>query len=573
MTCGGGATGRSRTHVPESWLLRLAIAGCLAACLVASPASAAPSWLPPVNVPGVGKGAESPQVAVDSQGNTTAIWRRWSNAKLIVESAARRAGRGWSAPVQLSVDVGDGYESSQSPQVAVDPLGNATAVWEWREGRIFVIQSATRPAGGSWSAPVTISNRGRFNSRPRVLVDSEGNATVVWLWILGASSVVQSATRPAGGSWSAPVDVSAVGQAAFFFDVALDPQGGATAVWENESKGTIQSAARPTGGSWSAPVDISAAGAFSHSPQVAVDSQGNATAVWERYNPKGTLIQSASRPVGGSWSAPVSLFKPRRYAQQPQVAVGPQGDVTAIWERSNGSDLIVQSATRSAGGNWSAPVDISGGESSAGGDNLRLVVDSKGNVTAVWRAYDSNHQKFVIQAATRPPGGVWSPPADISNRTESVNEPQIAVDPQGHATVVWVGSGGTQSATSVRGRAYAARVVRVRGDRASIALRCEHGGRCGGVIRLKVGGRSIAARRFGSVQDDLGQALSPGPQAASRIAASPAVGKIGRTRDQEPHRAPEVTNGAGAAALFATCLESGGIRLPGRRQRSRQAVV
>lgn len=497
MTCGGGATGRSGTHVPESWLLRLAIAGCLAACLVASPASAAPSWLPPVNVPGVGKGAESPQVAVDSQGNATAIWRRWSGEKHIIESAVRSVGRAWSVPATLDVDAGGGGESSQSPQVAVDPEGNATAVWERRlDGRTFGIKSATRPAGGSWSAPVTIASRGRFNGRPRVVVDSKGNATAVWLWSLGESSVVQSATHPAGGSWSAPVDVSTVGQAAFFFDVALDPQGGATAVWEEESKGTIQSATRPAGGSWSAPVDISAAGAFAHSPRVAVDSQGNATAVWERYNPKGTLIQSAARPPGGSWSAPVSLFKPRRHAQQPQVAVGPQGDVTAIWERSNGSDLIVQSATRSAGGSWSAPVDISGGDNSAGGDNLRLVVDSRGSATAVWRAYDSNKQNYVIQAATRRPGGVWSPPTDISNRTESVNGPQIAVDPQGNVTVVWVGSGGTHSATSVRGRAYAARVVRVRGGRASIALRCEQGGRCGGVIRLKVGEKSIAARRF-----------------------------------------------------------------------------
>jgi hypothetical protein len=456
-----------------------------------------------MNVPGVKKGAESPQVAVDSQGNATAIWRRWSGEKLIVESAVRRAGRGWSVPVDLDVDAGGGYESSQSPQVAVDPEGNATAVWERRlDGRTFVIQSATRPAGGSWSAPVTISSGGRLNYRPRVVVDSEGNATAVWLWSIGESSVVQSATCPAEGSWSAPVDVSAVGRAAFFFDVALDSQGGATAVWEEETKGAIQSATRLAEGIWSAPVDISVAGAFAHSPQVAVDSQGNATAVWERYNPQGTLIQSATRPAGGSWSAPVSLFKPRRHAQQPQVAVDSQGDATAIWERSNGSDLVIQGATRPLGGSWSAPVDISAGDG-RGGDHSLLVVDSRGNATAVWRGYDSNHSNFAIQAATRPPGGVWSLPTDVSNRTkkgEDISEPQIALDPQGNATVVWaLGSEGgviIQSATSVKGRAYAARVVRVRGGRASITLRCEHNGRCGGVIRLKVGGKWIAAKRF-----------------------------------------------------------------------------
>jgi hypothetical protein len=293
-----------------------------------------------------------------------------------------------------------------------------------------------------------------------------------------------------------------VGQAAFFFEVALNSQGDATAVWAEKSKGTIQSATRPAGGSWSAPVDISAAGEVAHAPQVAVDSEGNATAVWERYNPKGTLIQSATRPAGGSWSAPVSLFKPRRLADRPQVAVDPRGNATAIWLRSDGNDLIVQGATRPAGGSWSAPVDISADDGRSG-DNARLVVDSRGNATAVWRGYDSNHHNFAIQAATRPLGGGWSPPTDVSNRTKKgvgISEPQVAVDPLGNATVVWaLGSQGgviIQSATSVNGRAYAARVVRVRGGRASITLRCEHSGRCGGVIRLKAGGKSIAARHF-----------------------------------------------------------------------------
>ncbi|HZK15276.1 MAG TPA: hypothetical protein VFC52_01640 [Solirubrobacterales bacterium] len=456
-----------------------------------------------MNASGVEKTAESPQVAVDSQGNATAIWRRWSGEKLIIESAVRPVGGVWSVPATLDVDTGGGYESSQSPQVAVDPEGDATAVWERRlDGRTFVIKSATRPAGGSWSAPITISSMGRFNDWPRVVVDSEGNATAVWLWSIGESSVVQSATRPAGGIWSAPVNVSAVGRAAFFFDVALDPQGGATAVWEDESKGTIQSATRPAGGSWSAPVDLSTAGAFAHSPQVAVDPQGNATAVWERYNPKGTLIQSATRPAGGSWSAPVNLFKPKRHAQQPQIAVDPQGNATAVWARSNGDELIIQGATRPPGGSWSAPVDVSG-DGGRGGEKPQLVVDPRGTATAVWRGYDRNRHTDAIQAATRPLRGRWSSPTDISNRTKTIgiSEPQVAVDPLGNATVVWaLGSKGgaiIQSATSVNGRAYAARVIRVKGARASIALRCERGEPCGGVIRLKVGRKLIAAKRFG----------------------------------------------------------------------------
>jgi hypothetical protein len=192
-----------------------------------------------------------------------------------------------------------------------------------------------------------------------------------------------------------------------------------------------------------------------------VDSQGNATAVWAGNVFTGrrlqsSRIQSATRPAGGSWSAPVSISKPgHRHVQDPQIAVDPQGEATAIWQRSNGSDLVVQGATRSAGGSWSAPVEITAGHGQ-GGQHLRLVVDSWGNATAIWEGYDSSHgTTFAIQGAKRPPGGAWSRPTDISRRTNGLGEPQIAVDPQGRSTAVWVigakgGGAVIQSATSVR---------------------------------------------------------------------------------------------------------------------------
>jgi hypothetical protein len=193
---------------------------------------------------------------------------------------------------------------------------------------------------------------------------------------------------------------------------------------------------------------------------VAVDSQGNATAVWAGNVFRGrrlqsSQIQSATRPAGGSWSAPVSISKSgHRHVQDPQIAVSPQGEATAIWQRSNGSYLVVQGATRPAGGGWSKPVDITTGHG-RGGQHLQLVVDSWGNATAIWEGYDTRPgPNFVIQAAKHPPGGAWSRPTDISRWTKSLGEPQIAVDPQGRSTVIWaIGAKGgavIQSATSVR---------------------------------------------------------------------------------------------------------------------------
>jgi hypothetical protein len=453
----GGATDRSRIPAPHLWFLLLTVAGLLLAGLVASPASAAPAWSRPVNVSGVMSiGEESPLVSVDSAGSAAAVWRRYRGGKLIYESAVRQAGGPWSTPSRFFGGLEDAYEL----QIAVDPLGNQTAIWVRRVGRSWVVQSATRSAGGIWSAPVTLSAAGAGS--PLVAAGPEGNVTVVWLLEReeGWHSVVQSATVSAGGSWSAPVTLSPPRKAARSPQIALDPQGGATAVWEEEHNGAVESATRSSGGIWSAPVTLSATGVRANWPQVAVDPQGNATAVWagrasngRRTRIQSRRIQTATRPAGGTWSAPVSISEPgHRLVQDPQIAVDPQGEATAIWQRSNGSELVVQGATHPAGGIWSAPVEITAGHGQ-GGQHLQLVVDSWGKATAIWEGYDASQgTTFAIQGANRPPGGAWSRPTDISRRTKSLGEPQIALDPQGRATAIWVigakGGAVIQSATS-----------------------------------------------------------------------------------------------------------------------------
>lgn len=448
----GGARGPLRTHAPHSWFLRLTIAGCLAACLVASPASAAPGWSRPMNVSeAMSIGEESPLVSVDSAGNATAIWQRYRGGKPIYESAVQQAGGPWSTPSRFF----GGLEDVYGLQIAVDPLGNETAIWGRRVGRSRVVQSSTRSVGGIWSAPVTLSASGAGSAL--VAAGPEGNVTAVWLLEReeGWRSVVQSATRSAGGTWSAPVTLSPPRKAAQYLQIALDPQGGATAVWREEYSGAIESSTRTSGGIWSAPVALSANGVVGGWPQVAVDSQGNATAVWAGSASTSRRIQTATRPAGGTWSAPVSISKAgHRHVQDPQIAVSPQGEATAIWQRSNGSYLVVQGATRPAGGGWSRPVDITTGHG-RGGQHLQLVVDSWGNATAIWEGYDTRPgPNFAIQAVKHPLGGAWSRPTDISRWTRSLGKPQIAVDPQGRSTAIWaIGTKGgavIQSVTSVR---------------------------------------------------------------------------------------------------------------------------
>ena len=99
---------------------------------------------------------------------------------------------------------------------------------------------------------------------------------------------------------------------------------------------------------WLAPQDLSAAGQHAYDPQVAVDGQGNAIAVWQRSDGTNTIVQAAVRAAGGSFGAPQDVSAAGQKAGFPEVAVDGQGNAIAVWSRSNGTNYIVQAAARAA---------------------------------------------------------------------------------------------------------------------------------------------------------------------------------------------------------------------------------
>jgi PKD domain len=415
----------------------VAVAWLALALFAAQPAQAAPAWLAPVDLSEAGQNAEEPHVAFDSQGDALAVWRRFDGSNYIIQAATRLGGGSWQAPVDLS----EKGESASEPQVAFDSQGDALAVWIRSNGSNEIIQAASRPAGGSWQAPVDLSEKGESASEPQVAFDSQGDAFAVWQRSNGSNEIIQAASRPAGGSWQAPVDVSEAGENAADPQLAIDPQGNALALWRhsNGSNFVIQAASRPASGSWQTPVDLSQEGESAFQPQVAFDSQGDALAVWVRSNGSVYIVQAAIRPAGGSWQTPEDLSEAGQNAEAPQIAVDPQGDALAVWERSNGSVKIIQSAIRPAGGSWQAPNDLSeGGEEAY---NPQVALDPQGDALAVWERFDGSN--YIVQAAIRPAGGSWQAPRDLSEAGHKASLPHLAFDPQGDALAVWERSNGS----------------------------------------------------------------------------------------------------------------------------------
>src|SRR5689334_11251507 len=110
---------------------------------------------------------------------------------------------GWTPPVAVSAIAPGRTEA----KVAVHRFGTATPGWTESDGSNIVVRASTRPPGGVWQAvPDTLSLSGEDANSPQIAIDINGNATAVWVRFDGSDFVIQASTRPFGGSWQAVPD-------------------------------------------------------------------------------------------------------------------------------------------------------------------------------------------------------------------------------------------------------------------------------------------------------------------------------------------------------------------------------
>ncbi len=292
---------------------------------------------------------------------------------------------------------------------------------------------------------------------PQVAVGPDGATTITWSRYNGARYIIQAATRPAGSAtFGAAVDLSVAGENAFDPQVAVGPDGATTITWRrwNGANYIIQARTRPAGSAtFSTAVDLSAPSGNAYNPQVAVGPDGATTITWFRSNGTNWIIQAATRPAGSAtFSAAVDLSAPGEDASYPQVAVGPDGATTITWHRFNGANTIIQAATRPAGSaTFSAAVDLSAPSGNA--RNPQVAVGPDGATTITW--YRFNGANTIIQARTRPAGSAtFGAAVDLSAPLQDASYPQVAVGPDGATTITWSRSNGTnsiiQASSSVR---------------------------------------------------------------------------------------------------------------------------
>lgn len=197
-----------------------------------------------------------------------------------------------------------------------------------------------------------------------------------------------------------------------------------------------------TAATWSPPIDLSLPGGNATQAQVVSDLDGHKIAVWTRFNGSNFVIQSSTRNLSGVWSTPVTLSENGGDAFFPQIATDSLGNAIAVWSWKSDANIVIQAAGKSLNMAWTAPVNIS--RHAQFGHNTalpQLTIDNQGNAYVVWQEYSGTRND--IHFASKQFHRSWTSAIKLSNSvTPGLGDvqPKIVVNSLGNLIVVWTNS-------------------------------------------------------------------------------------------------------------------------------------
>jgi hypothetical protein len=337
-------------------------------------------------------------------------------------------------------DISATAEMASGPDVALAPDGTATTVWSARSGGTFGVFARRFAPDGTPGPTRQLSAVGGDALQPQVAVAPDGTATVVWIRWEGANSRIQARRiSPGGTPAEATLTLSGANQNAMSPQLGLAADGEATVVWKRFDgfHYLVQVRQIAADGTAGQPAQrLSESGQDAVEPAVAVAADGTATVVWSRFDGSDSVVQERRvEPAGTLGASTTILSAGGESAVRPQVALGPQGAATVIWNRFDGANWVVQAQRLTAGGVPAGSVfDLSAAGRSAA--EPQLAIDAGGVATAVWDRYDGS--SFVVQARQiSAAGNLFAAPVQLSAGGRDAVDPAVATGPDGRATVLW----------------------------------------------------------------------------------------------------------------------------------------
>lgn len=331
-----------------------------------------------------------------------------------------------------------GAPISNNPDVAIDAHGNAVAIWVFTEGNNSCIKAATRSAGGSWSAPATLSPPHLQALDGSVAMDPNGNAVAVWSISSGLAQTIQAAVLPCGSKEWMDLDKPALPSENIVTPpkVAFDADGNALVVWGDDEAGyAIQAAWLSRAYKWKSVKEMLVDTVSTL--QLAVDPAGNAVILWkgceDGSNPcikTATLLREATEWSGQSTLSTADLIA------SPQVVVDRQGNAVAAWweNRWDKGTMTIRAMKLPNGTNSWQETHFP----AVTCFYPRLAMDGTGTAHIMWAAYGPDQPYAFQSSLLKPRELTWAPPETILPATTDYTPYYgLGVDASGNAVAVW----------------------------------------------------------------------------------------------------------------------------------------
>ncbi len=270
---------------------------------------------------------------------------------------------------------------------------------------------------------------------PKIGIDDAGNVIVVWQQQHGGSTFDIMANRyEPGTGWGTATFVEDDPGTAVSPSLAVHGDGTAIAVW-GQNDGTVYNvyASRYVPGTgWGTPVPIdnlsnSAASAFA---QVEMDAAGNAFAAWVQSDGTRANVWVNHYTVGTGWGfAEMIDTDNTASAERARLGVGPAGHAVVAWKQS---DNLWANRYDPTSGEWGTDEEIDTGIGMNFAEQPSVAVDADGNATVVWSRFGTPSYSSSRRRST--PGGVWDAIEPLGDAASPSVAHDVVVDGDGIVT-------------------------------------------------------------------------------------------------------------------------------------------
>jgi hypothetical protein len=229
--------------------------------------------------------AINPKVAMDDGGNAISVFRIWKGSMWSFYANRFVKGAGWGSEVLIE---DNDMHDMVNIDLAIDDSGNAIAVMQEYDNSLLIYNISWNryEVGIGWGNSALLESYDVSSSNePDIAMNALGDAVAIWKQFEGGQTNLYARRYTPSSGWDLPVRV-AYTESVFVLDadVTLSDNGDATAVWsQNDFRYNIYANHSTAGSGWGTATLIETNNVNNaHVPEVASDANGNAIAIWQQ---------------------------------------------------------------------------------------------------------------------------------------------------------------------------------------------------------------------------------------------------------------------------------------------------